>query len=186
MAETARGSAPQNQVPRVSSTERVEIGRENRKDPPERQGSGWQARTTELRVTSAGAFMPTSSSTRGSTARRRRSRSSPGRRGQHAARKTVPEGWHRVVSAALAERKQNGAYYTDEAVARFLVSWALPHPGAAAWIRAVVGGCFSERPYGMLLVRGSSGWTFRRMRWRRHTPFCPTLRRSWSRVTSSR
>jgi predicted RNA methylase len=35
------------------------------------------------------------------------------------------------VNAELASRKQNGAYYTDEAVARFLVSWALPQPGGA-------------------------------------------------------
>ncbi len=27
-------------------------------------------------------------------------------------------------AAPLTERKQNGAYYTDEAVARFLISWA--------------------------------------------------------------
>jgi len=37
-----------------------------------------------------------------------------------------------VSSATLTERKQNGAYYTDEAVARFLVRWALPSLAASA------------------------------------------------------
>ena len=42
----------------------------------------------------------------------------------------------------VVERKQNGAYYTDEAVARFLVSWACTGPRDECSTQVAVDGVF--------------------------------------------